>query len=391
MKERVFALADGFLPPGAHDVDSVRRGRAAVFQSWLGLAFTGTFGALYAYLGSVWSGLAIGLITLCLSCVPWWVRRGVSVARIGNALIAQTWIATFIVVTRSGGFTSPALVWTFLLPLCIYSVAGRRAAGFWAAASGAQIVIFYGAELLGAHFAQDFDAETLSLLRISGFIGTIVATITVLLAFESASAAAIVAREAEQRSLERRRILDDMHDGVGSQLLGLIVRSRSAPLSSVELVASLEACLDDLRLIVDSLEPLEQSLDLALGTLRARVEARCEGTGVRMDWHTAAGVSAELGAERSLQVLRALQELLANALRHAATPRIEVRVAQSSTRMGWLEVSVRDFGVGFRADAPPRHGRGLKSLQTRARKLGGELVFRAADPGTWAILRFPAS
>lgn len=389
MKEKVFALADGFLPPGAHDVDSVRRGRAAVFQSWLGLAFTGAFGALYAYLGSVWSGSAIGLITLCLSCVPWWVRRGVPVARIGNALIAQTWLATFIVVTRSGGFSSPALVWTFLLPLCIYPVAGRRAAGFWAAAAGAQVATFYVADLLGASFAQDFDAPTLSLLRISGFVGTIVATITVLLAFESARAASIAAREAEQRVLERRRILEDMHDGVGSQLVGLIVRARSAPLPSDELVASLEACLDDLRLIVDSLEPLEQSLELTLGTLRARVEARCEASGVQLDWYTAGGVGAGLGAERSLQVLRALQELLANALRHAATPRIVVRVAPSLVRAGWLEVSVRDFGVGFRVDAPPRRGRGLKSLQNRARRLGGEVNFRAGDPGTWAILSFP--
>jgi signal transduction histidine kinase len=179
------------------------------------------------------------------SCVPWWVRRGVSVARIGNALIAQTWLA-----------------------------------GFWAATAGAQVAIFYGADLLGARFAQDFDAPTLSLLRISGFVGTIVATITVLLAFESARAASTAAREAEQRALERRRIWDDMHDGVGSQLVGLIVRSRSAPLSSVELVARLEACLDDLRLIVDSLSAaLHGTLPRALHPVSRGVNAaRSPGT-----------------------------------------------------------------------------------------------------------------
>jgi signal transduction histidine kinase len=389
MKQRVFALADRFLPPGSADSDDVRRGRAAVFQSWLGTLFTGTFAALYAYLGSAWSGAAIGLITLCLVCVPWWVRRGLSVCWIGNALIGQTWLATLVVVTRSGGFTSPALVWNFLLPLCIYSVAGHRAATFWAVAAGAQIGLFYVAELSGESFAQDFEPAALSLLRISGFVGTIVATITVLLAFESARAASLVAREAEQRALDRQRILDDMHDGVGSQLLGLIVRSRSGTLPKTELVAGLESCLDDLRLIVDSLELLDQSLESALGALRARVEARCQACGIALHWQSAGEIATELSAEGKLQVLRALQELLNNALRHASTSRIDVLIGPAPRLPDWVEVAVRDYGVGFDPVAAPRHGRGMKSLKTRGRKLGGLVSFQPAAPGTLAVLRFP--
>lgn len=387
--QQAFARADRFLPPGTDDVDSVRRGRAAVFLSWLGVFFSGTFGLLYAYLGSAWSGAAIGLIALCLVCVPWWVRRGLSVSWIGNALIAQTWLATAIVVSRSGGFTSPALVWTFLLPLCIYSVAGRRAATFWAAAAGVQLVGFYVAELMGAEFAQDFAPSTLSLLRISGFIGTLVAIISVLLAFESARAASSAAREAEQRAIERRRILDDMHDGVGSQLLGLIVRSRNEVLPKGDLVAGLQSCLDDLQLIVDSLEPLEQSLELALGALRARVEMRCEACGIALQWQITDQVGAELGAERSRQVLRAMQELLTNAMRHAATPRIDVVVQRAPAEPDWIDVSVRDYGVGFDPTTTPRRGRGMNSLQGRARKLGGRLSFQRATPGTVVSLCFP--
>jgi signal transduction histidine kinase len=389
MKQRLFALADRFLPPGASGVDAVRRARAAVFQSWLGVFFTLVFGSIYASLGSPWSGGAILLITVCLLLVPRWVKRGMSVPWIGNALIGQTWLATLIVVTRSGGFTSPALVWTFLLPLCIYSVAGRAAATFWASASGAQIAFFYVAELLGARFAQDFDPRTLSILRISGFAGTILATITVLLAFESARDASAVAREGEQRAFERQRILDDMHDGVGSQLLGLIVRSRSATLPAPDLLAGLESCLDDLRLVVDSLEPLEQSLELALGALRARIEARCEASGIELSWRSDADVGTALGTERSLHVLRALQELVTNALRHAQTARIDVTVGLSPALPAWIDVSVRDYGIGFDAAATPRHSRGMKSLQTRARKLSGLLSFHPAAPGTVVILRFP--
>lgn len=391
MKQQLYALADRFIPEALADADAVRRVRAAVFQSWLGVFFTLVFGAIYAVLGSPWSGAAILLITVGLAAVPWLVRRGVSIFWIGNVLIAQTWLATLIGVTRSGGFTSPALVWTFLLPLCTYPVCGRPSALFWAVLSGLQILFFYVAELLGFTFWQDFGASTLSILRISGFAGTLLAIVTILLTFESARMASAAALAAAQRSLERQRILDDMHDGVGSQLLGLIVRSRGAGLPPDELVPALESCLDDLRLIVDSLEPLDLSLELALGALRARIEGRCEASGIELSWHSEVDSNVDLGPERSLHLLRALQELFTNALRHAATTQIEVRIAHSPAAPGWLDVVVRDHGVGFEPAATRRAGRGLKSLQSRARKLGGELSYEAAQPGARAILRFPTT
>lgn len=388
MKEKLFAIADGFLPEGLSDNDAVRRARAAVFLSWLGVFFTSVMGSIYAAFGSPWSGGAILLITLGLASVPWLVRRKWSVFWIGNALIGQTWLATLIVVTRSGGFPSPALAWCFLLPLCVYPVGGRGSATFWSVASAAQMLFFFVMELLGVQFVQDFDARTLSILRISGFAGVILATITVLLAFESARAASALALEKAQRTLERERILDDVHDGVGSQLLGLIVRSRSKSLPEAELLTGLESCLDDLRLIVDSLEPLDQSFDLALAALRARVQARCEAGNIELNWTSAVELGSELSPERSLHVLRALQELVSNAQRHAQTPRIDVSISASTALANGLDVMVRDHGKGFDPTQLSRSGRGLKSLKTRARKLGGELLFEAAEPGTRATLRF---
>jgi signal transduction histidine kinase len=387
MMEKLFAIADRFLPQGLSDADGIRKARATVLQSWLGVFFTVVFGAIYAAFGSPWSGAAILLITVGLLIVPFLVKRNVSVLWIGNVLIGQTWLATLIVVTRSGGFPSPALAWNFLLPLCVYPVGGRRAALFWSGASAAQISGFFVAELLGASFWQDFDARTLAILRISGFAGVILATITILLAFESARAASAAVLERAQRALERERILDDVHDGVGSQLLGLIVRSRSKTLPEAELLSGLESCLDDLRLIVDSLESLDQSFDLALAALRARVQARCEAGNIELTWG-AIELGSELSPERSLHVLRALQELVTNAQRHAQTSRIDVSISASTALENGLDVTVRDHGKGFDLSRLSHGGRGLKSLKTRARKLGGELLFEPAQPGTRATLRF---
>jgi signal transduction histidine kinase len=79
---------------------------------------------------------------------------------------------------------------------------------------------------------------------------------------------------------ERSRIMRDMHDGIGGQLLGLILQARSRKLSDEKLVSGLEQSLDDLRLVVDSLEQGEGSLTGALGAFRARIEPRCEAAGV---------------------------------------------------------------------------------------------------------------
>lgn len=58
---------------------------------------------------------------------------------------------------------------------------------------------------------------------------------------------------------ERSRIMRDMHDGIGGQLIGLILQARSKKLSDAALVSGLEQSLDDLRMVVDLLEQGEGS------------------------------------------------------------------------------------------------------------------------------------
>ncbi|MBK6810058.1 MAG: hypothetical protein IPL19_11540 [Sandaracinaceae bacterium] len=389
-RERLLAWADRFLPdegPHVLSVEDVRRVRLAVAQAALGFLSTLAMCGLYAALGSPLSALAIACVSVGLALVPWLLRRGVSAVTVGNLTIALAYGATLTVALRSGGPASPAVVWSFLLPLAVYAVSGRASAMLWTALAGALLVGLQLASRAGVVFAQDFQPGALVVLRLIGDAGVLGATVALLVAIDSARSAAVEAQRAAELALDRQRILDDMHDGVGSHVLGLLVQSRAGTLHEADLVAGLESCLDDLRLIVDSLDPQHASLSMALGALRARVAPRCEGLGVTLTWDVDPELTERFTPAAGMQVMRALQELLNNALRHAQAQTVTVRIAARAGGTG-MEVAVLDDGVGLAGEGSPK-GRGMKSLRTRARKLGGALVVAPRSPGLRVAIELP--
>ena len=102
-----------------------------------------------------------------------------------------------------------------------------------------------------------------------------------------------------------------------------------------------------------------------------------------------AGLGAGISPELSEQVLAALREALSNAARHAEASQVEVTVDTDPD--GMLTVQVTDDGIGI-----PAEGRrsGLRNLEGRAEKLGGDLRLEpvhpgAARPGTRLAWRAP--
>lgn len=187
---------------------------------------------------------------------------------------------------------------------------------------------------------------------------------------------------------ERARIMRDMHDGIGGQLLGLVMRARANRLTGSALVDGLEESLDDLRLVVGSLEQGEGSLATALGAFRARLEPRCEAAGVTLDWRIEdVGETPDFGPDRTLQVYRILQEACTNALKHAAPDRIAVTLHRQPG--GEIVLALEDNGAGF--DQPSaRPGRGLANMRHRAARLGARLVIGSTAAGTRIELQLPA-
>jgi signal transduction histidine kinase len=195
---------------------------------------------------------------------------------------------------------------------------------------------------------------------------------------------------------ERRRLTRDMHDGLGSQLVHALhmVRRVDQPVDSGVVATMLSHALDELRLTLDSLEPMEGDLPAVLGTLRQRIEPALEAVGIELDWQVQpVPPVAGLEAQGVMHLFRALQEVFANIVKHAHASRVTVRTWVQDGQVG---LSVSDNGVGLgqslgvRAVDSAPGGRGLGNIRLRAREMGAEVRFEDTRPGTCVSFLLPA-
>ncbi|RTL17815.1 MAG: sensor histidine kinase [Burkholderiales bacterium] len=197
-------------------------------------------------------------------------------------------------------------------------------------------------------------------------------------------------REAERQQallLERQRIMADMHDGLGSSLLSALVAMEQGSMSHEQCVEVLRECVDDLRLVIDSLEPVGHDLVSLLATMRYRLGKRLQSGGLQLEWDVQDLPPLPwLEPPDALHVLRLMQEALNNVLKHAQASRVRMVTRHHGSH---VEIRVEDDGAGFDLQNI-RHGRGLKSQLKRAQRLGGKLrIDSAPGMGTRLSLRLP--
>lgn len=186
---------------------------------------------------------------------------------------------------------------------------------------------------------------------------------------------------------ERQRIMSDMHDGIGGQLITTLSLVENGKAASHEVAAALRDCIDDLRLAIDSLEPTDDDLLPVLGNLRYRIEARLKQQGIALDWKVEdVPRLAGLTPQNVLHILRILQEAFTNIVKHAGANRIQVETGVQPAR-DRMFIRVRDNGRGFSHARP--EGRGLTNMLRRARLIGGDLHVLPTDQGTTLELWLP--
>ena len=199
-------------------------------------------------------------------------------------------------------------------------------------------------------------------------------------------------REVEMRqtiSDERQRLMQDMHDGLGSSLISAIRSVEGGGMSELKVSQILKDCLDDLKLTIDSMEPLEDDLLLLLATLRYRLGPRLEGSGVALLWEVQEIPPLDwLDPTRALHILRIVQESIANILRH--TRATEIRVGTTPEAAG-VRVTIEDNGQGFDVEKAldGAGGRGMQNQQRRAQVIGGAVDWRSGPAGTLFTLWLP--
>jgi signal transduction histidine kinase len=192
--------------------------------------------------------------------------------------------------------------------------------------------------------------------------------------------------------LERQRLMRDMHDGLGSALMSSLVLVEQGRLQSQDVAVMLRECVDDLRLVIDSLEPTGQDLVTLLATLRYRLGRRLEHAGLKLEWAVQDLPALPwMDPSHALQVLRIVQETLNNILKHAEASRVRIAtlLLQKPGLPDQVCVHIEDDGKGFDIGSTTQ-GRGLRHLRQRAQRLHGDLdIHSASGQGTRITLLLP--
>lgn len=176
------------------------------------------------------------------------------------------------------------------------------------------------------------------------------------------------------QELERNRLARDLHDGLGGLLAGVKLKlssiiSKNKNSSEISQVTDqLDYAINELRRISRNMMP--ESL-LYMGLTHA-LEDLCKymnstKTAVKYQQFE---LQSHLDKPTLTSVYRIVQELLANAIKHAHAQEV---ILQCSELEGWLFITVEDNGIGMDLTLKQHAGLGLKNIHNRVKLLNGNI------------------
>lgn len=196
---------------------------------------------------------------------------------------------------------------------------------------------------------------------------------------------------------ERRRLGQDLHDGVCQMLGGINVLAK---VLAQKLAAKAPEEAEDATTISSYVrQVMTQTRDLARGLQPVELEANGLMAALRELASTSAAlfnVTCEFQCnppvllednDKATHLYRIAQESIHNAIKHGRASRILVSLAAQEAE---LVLSIQDDGSGLPAGVPANKGMGLRTMRYRAGCIGGTLEIRPAPPGgTQVVCRFP--
>jgi len=185
---------------------------------------------------------------------------------------------------------------------------------------------------------------------------------------------------------ERQRIMLDLHDGIGGQLVNTLAYMENSGHTDRILQNAIEDALRDMGLMIDSLH-LEDDIPEMLGMIRNRLEPLLERHKAQFEWKVDGETRLDDQTPSDvLALMRIVQEAIPNAVKHSSATVITV---ESDDRA----IGIADNGVGFDVSRVGKtstsdSGFGLRGMRQRAAAIGIDLDIRSSDFGTSVHLRW---
>jgi PAS domain S-box-containing protein len=191
---------------------------------------------------------------------------------------------------------------------------------------------------------------------------------------------------------ERRRIGQDLHDGLcqhlaGTELLSQVLhqklsnRSKADANRAGEIARHVREAISQTRSLARGLAPVtleSEGLASALRELAANTEKLF---GVTCEVSCQVG-HLNLGTATATHLYRIAQEAVSNAIRHGKATRLLIRLKVENHR---LIATVLDNGTGFGLPAPQNSGMGLRIMRYRAGMIGGLLSIQRDPSGGMVV------
>ncbi len=199
----------------------------------------------------------------------------------------------------------------------------------------------------------------------------------------------------EIREAERRRIARDLHDAVLQDLAGALQGLQAIEVESTGngLVAGFDAEIEALRRAVGGLreaiydlrkekeEPFVRAVEALVELNRQMAPERQIKLSVTDDF------SQDIQKEISVELLRVLQEALANVRHHSGARTVRISLCRQGDQ---IHMEVYDDGRGFDTRREPTGGVGLSGMRERVEELSGDLEIKSIpDKGTLVKVRVP--
>lgn len=187
---------------------------------------------------------------------------------------------------------------------------------------------------------------------------------------------------------ERRRIGQDLHDGLGSHLSGVAMLCRGVIRKieagervdkSVmeEIVQLVHESISQVRKLARGLNPVRMEDEGLCSALQELVSSAQAHPGVNCSFSSDSDVP-DPNSEVALHLYRIAQEALNNALKHASADHIHMHLG---TKADTLVLTVDDDGVGIPSSRNDRDGMGLRVMNYRANTIGAKLRIRPRSNG----------
>jgi len=183
---------------------------------------------------------------------------------------------------------------------------------------------------------------------------------------------------------ERQRLARELHDSVSQVLYGislgahtaltLIDSDRAKVLEALNYVISLaQAGLAEMRALIFELRPESLELEGLVKALSKQTAALRARHGIEVELSVCDEPCVPLSIKEA--IYRITQEAMQNAIKHARSNQLDVRLYHESNS---LVLEVVDNGIGFDPEALYPGHLGLRSMRERAVNLGGSLEIVSA-------------